>query len=878
MRWFLLNFILIVLTWSNVYGSDSLKLALEYHQVGEFKKAVPILIKLSETYRRQNDISNYALCQIKLADIVRMYGGPNLAIEMLNKNQDLIRVRLENLSVLLAQNHLAKAEAHYSSLRLTEFKQEILKSLKVKTQAKLPERYLAEDYLHLARYYKEMPNQNDSCYFYVNKALRLAKVDAVSNLSMLARIYNLFGYYYHPASIAYFINKRDSFYTNLRMSRLYYDSALLMIKKQKLKDLVSLNRIYHNLGNSYNNEYSDNLSKVTMDKAMHYYGVSYEAFKKYGSPADLALRNWVIARGYERLNENDSAILKINTGLNILMPEYSTNSYSKVPPLKPTLNDQRFITLLSQKTALLQRMSINAADTALLKDAYHNWVYLMKFYQYVISKSSNEIEALHWSYLYGSNAYQNLMAMIYELADRTGSNNYMIESFGLLTSGKYAYLNRNDINTQINQQINTDLLYKEYDIVLNNLKGTTNIEESQIRTILPQLPERQTVYKKSIEVDKTLTDLVTIDFIQQQILDAKSAYIDYYVANQSIYAVIILKDNVKLLKHNHQPTTQAVIRRLNRNVLSMSPQQHAKTTYTLYKELLEPLLKELPNSVNRLIICPDGYLQNVAWDALVVDTLNTESFKRLSYLLKRYTISTVLSPVHLKKKNNETSVSFVGISPDFKNSKRLAEIPFSRELVRKRSEKYSGNFQESFSSNNQSTSILHIATHVKTDTLHPFNSAMYLADDSITMETLVHVPLKPRLAVLNGCSSGVGASLYTEGTISFARAFYRLGAESVLMTLWDVDDKSTASILEEFYSQLDKGNDLSFSLQEAKIVFLSNQKSDELANPYYWAGLQLSGKTLPLFKPSYWRWYLVFSLLALSLGFYFYRTNGKVKG
>lgn len=876
MRWFLLNVILIVLTWSNVYGSDSLKLALEYHQVGEFKKSVPILIKLSETYRRQNDISNYALCQIRLADVVRMYGGPNLAIELLNKNEDLLHVRLEN-SPLLSQNHLAKAEAHYSALRLTEFKQEISKSLKVKRQVKLPEKYLAEDYLHLARYYKEMPNQNDSCYYYMNKALKLAKSDMVNNLSLLPRIYNLFGYYYHPASIAYFINKRDSFYHNLKISRLYYDSALFMINKQKIKDVVMLSRVYHNFGNSYNNEYSDNADKKAMDKAMYYYRVSYNVFKNFGSPADLALRNWVIAKGYERLNENDSAILRINTGLNILMPEYSVSSYSKVPPLKPTLNDQRFITLLSQKAALLQRMSINAADTFILNNAYENWVYLMKFYQYVISKSSNEIEALHWSYLYGSNAYQNLMEIIYHLGDKTGSDSYILESFGLLSSGKYAYLNRNDINPEISKQINTDILYMEYDIVVNNITSTTPVKESEIRIILPQLPERLIVSEKTIDIDKTFTASVTIDFIQQQILDAKSTYVDYYVSNENIYTIVILQDSVKLLKYTPPSNIQGVSKQLNKDALTMSPQQYSKIAYSLYKELLEPVLKELPNSVNRLIICPDGYLQNVAWDALVIDTLNAESFKSLSYLLKHYTISTVLSPVHLKRKSHEASVSFIGISPDFRDSKRLAEIPFSRELVRKSAEKYAGTFQESFSNNNQRVSILHIATHVKADTLHPFNSAMYLADDSITMESLSRVSLKPRLAVLNGCSSGVGASLYTEGSISFARAFYRLGAESVLMTLWEVDDKTTANILEVFYNQLDKGNDLAHSLQRAKLEFITNQESEELANPYYWAGLQLSGKTSPLFKPSHWHWYFVFSLLVLSLGFYFYRANGKVK-
>lgn len=814
--------------------------------------------------------------KFKLADVVRMYGGPNLAIELLNKNEDLLRVRLENSPLLLAQNHLAKAEAHYSSLRLTEFKQEISKSFKVKRQAKLPEKYLVEDYLHVARYYKEMPNRNDSCYYYMTKALCLAKSDMANNLYLLPRIYNLFGYYYHPASIAYFNGKRDSLHNHFKLSRLYYDSALSMIHTQKIKDLVMLNRIYHNLGNSYNNEYSDNADKKTMDKAMHYYTISYNAFKSFASPADLALRNWVIAKGYERLNENDSAILEINTGLNILMPEYSISSYSKVPPLKLTLNDQRFITLLSQKAALLYRMASSSADTAVLKDAYQNWVYLMKFHQYVVAKSSNEIEALHWSYMYGSNAYQNLMAIIYDLADKTRNDNNLLEAFGLLASGKYAYLNRNDINPEITKQLNTDILYKEYDIVIKNISLTTAVKESQIRTILPQLPERQTKNESPIN-NTEKKDSVSVSFLQQHILDAKSAYIDFYVNGQTNYVVVIVEDRVKVLKYNPPANSPFAIKGLNKSVLSMSPQQYSNAAYLLYKALFEPVLKELPNSINRLIICPDGYLQNVAWDALVMDTLHTESFKSLNYLLKRYTTSIVLSPLHLKRVNSEPDVTFIGISSDFSYSNNLSEIPFSRNLVQKMAAKYHGSYDETFSDSKKGTSILHIATHVKSDTLHPFNSILYLADDSISMEALSRVSLKPKLVVLNGCSSGVGPSLYTEGSISFAREFYRLGAESVLMALWNVDDKTTANILEAFYEHMDKGNDLAQSLQRAKVEFLSNQQSDELANPYYWAGLQLSGRTSPLFKSSHVHWYLAISLIALSLGIYFYRANVKAK-
>jgi CHAT domain-containing protein len=876
MRCFLVKIFCAAFVWSNAHAADSLKRALEYHQGGEFKSALPLLISLAANYRSQNDWANYALCQIKLADMIRMYGGPNLAIEMLNQNEALLQTRLESSLSLLAQNHIAKAEAHYGALRLTEFKKEISRSLKVKIRAQLPEVHLAEDYLHLARYYKEMPNRNDSCFYFLGLALRLAKADKVNKFLLLARIYNLFGYYYHPASIVVFLNKRDSFYRTLNLSRRYYDSALWAVNQQEIKDVVMLSRIYHNLGNSYNNEYSESGQKAIMDKAMQYYRISYGIFRNFGSPADLALRNWVIARGYERLNETDSAIRRINAGLHWLMPEYGANSHLDIPPLKPTLNDQRFITLFALKTTLLQRLSTQSADTTRLLAAYRHWAYLMKFNQYVISKSGNEIEALHWSYVYGSNAYQNLMAVVYELVNITGNNRYLHESFGLLASGKYAYLNRNDINPDRITQINSNILYGEYDVVLKNIVRATTMDEARIRTMLPRLPARQAENKISAG-NLGRTDSVSVSFLQQQMRDANSAYIDFFLHGQTNYAVVILKNGFKLFKYSPPANSGLKVKQLNEGAAAMSARQYAKAAYSLYQELLQPVLKDMPESVNRLMICPDGYLQQVAWDALVTDTANTGSFQSLSYLLKRYIISTVLSPLHLKRANETADNSFTGIAPDFAGSKILAEIPFSRDLVKRMSRKYGGSFGDSFSHTGESTAILHVATHVKPDTLHPFNSVMYLAYDSITMGALARISVKPKLAVLNGCSSGIGASLYTEGAISFARAFYRLGAESVLLTLWNVDDKATAGILETFYGEMDKGIDLARALHHAKLEFLSQQKSDELANPYYWAGLQISGRHSPLFKAAQWHGYIIALLIASSLAFWFFRIKRKIR-
>ena len=70
---------------------------------------------------------------------------------------------------------------------------------------KLSHKYFTEDYLHLARYYLETPDRIDSCFYWANTALRLAKSEKQFSAYILPRIYNLIGYYFHPKSIGYFI-------------------------------------------------------------------------------------------------------------------------------------------------------------------------------------------------------------------------------------------------------------------------------------------------------------------------------------------------------------------------------------------------------------------------------------------------------------------------------------------------------------------------------------------------------------------------------------------------------------------------------------------------------------------------------------------------
>lgn len=840
-------FILSLLWTSCAYGYDSLKTGLAFHQSAQYQKALPILINLAQKFKAKNDISNYTLCQLKIADIIRNYGGVNIAIELLNANQKLMEVRLEKPTLELAQNYIAKAEALYTGQRLTEFKKAILNSIAIKRQIKLPEKYLAEDYLHLARYYKEFPNQNDSCYYWVLKSLRLAKADKSFSIYILPRIYNLLGYYFHPASNAYFKNKRDSLMRHYALSRRYYDSAMASFKNQSLSDQLMEGRIYHNLGNSYSNEAGVDSKMELLHLAINYYRRSERAYEKLGSPSDLALKSWVIGKAYERLELYDSAIFQFQKGISRLMPESKNWNVSEPPPLQPTLNDSRFITLVAIKANNLLYKYRQNQDVNFLLSAYQHYEFLLKFNHYLLSKSVHEQEATHWNYLYGSNAYQSLVITAYELFTKTNDKQYLTKSYGLIASGKYAWLNRNDIEPALSNSISSSVVKEELKLIKKTL--LQNVTESSLSSILPVIPELlQIMPLATINLSDQYLDTISFAKLQKELGRKNQVLIDFYTWGKDLYSLVISENDFVTVKQVLPSDFNSSIFKLKHELLTRNPSQYAQLASRIYLETLDSVLLHIPKEVDRLVICPDGNLQSVPWDALVGDTLNAKSYKTLSYLLNKFTIRTVVTPRHLVSKSEEKN-GFVGIISDFTRSKRFSDIPFSSNLVKTKVNELNGQVFLTIKRDSLKVNILHIASHVVNDSLRPYRSSIFFNDqDSITLAQLSNSRIQPKLAILNGCQTGNGTYYQSEGTISFARAFYLMNAESVLMTLWSVDDKASADLLQLFYREMENGNDLDASLREAKLNFIKSASTDELANPYYWAGLQLTGKADSVIK------------------------------
>ncbi len=92
------------------------------------------------------------------------------------------------------------------------------------------------------------------------------------------------------------------------------------------------------------------------------------------------------------------------------------------------------------------------------------------------------------------------------------------------------------------------------------------------------------------------------------------------------------------------------------------------------------------------------------------------------------------------------------------------------------------------------------------------------------------------LTVLSACESGLG-DIMNSGVWGLQRGFKKAGVNSIIMSLWEIDDMATSLFMNEFYFEYLNGKSKWQALTTAQ-KYLMNY-SNEYANPYYWAAFIL---------------------------------------
>lgn len=137
--------------------------------------------------------------------------------------------------------------------------------------------------------------------------------------------------------------------------------------------------------------------------------------------------------------------------------------------------------------------------------------------------------------------------------------------------------------------------------------------------------------------------------------------------------------------------------------------------------------------------------------------------------------------------------------------------------------------------------VVHIAAHAVVDDERPWRSRIELAAGEaggLRAEDMARTRAPLRLAVLSGCETAGGRILNGEGVLGLTAAFLAGGSDAVVASLWPVDDRATALLMDRFYLGLSRGWPAATALAQAQRELRSRA---ETRHPFFWAGFTVTG-------------------------------------
>ena len=415
------------------------------------------------------------------------------------------------------------------------------------------------------------------------------------------------------------------------------------------------------------------------------------------------------------------------------------------------------------------------------------------------------------------------------------------------------------------------------------------------------------------------TKVVDIKEIQSKMSNRQS-FLEYFVnepesktGKGEIYRFLITKDSVNFSKetidysfvNNIQSVHDFLV---NPNYLYTKKKdfvEYSVAAYGLYEKLIKPVAKKLNGT--SLTIIPHDKLSYIPFDALLTQLPDTSvmNFRNLNYLVRDYAINYSYSATLLydyfdqKKRSSKSLLVFSPkydsqeprTDPETAVSYFLSPLPGAKDEVKGISKFISSvsfvdeqALENTFKEEASEFDILHLAMHTIINDSVPMLSKLVFSkpdqkstdDGYLNAYEIYNMKLNARLAVLSACETGSGKLQRGEGVMSMARGFIYAGCPSIVMTLWQVEDKSGVKIMEDFYKYLSKGKRKDVALRMAKLNHLNN--SDPLtAHPHFWLGYVNIGNpdALNTSKDVYFVIFLFVTLLLVLADWQFRRRRQK---
>jgi len=495
--------------------------------------------------------------------------------------------------------------------------------------------------------------------------------------------------------------------------------------------------------------------------------------------------------------------------------------------------------------------------------------------------------------------YESLVSLLFKLKNHR-SFDATNEIFHVIESAKArAFLESlGESKIDISNRLTEDLRRAEMEISNRVSSGIRRLMEEDLsqvqrKEILREVKNAEDEYlllisKMRVEVPE-VASLVSpmpcnLFQVQNQIIDENTALIEYFLGESQSFVFLITKKDRHLFE---LPGREKIRKSLKAYLKALSDQPKVafkglKGSERLCKELL-PFLHKIPNTVENLVIVPDGTLYYLPFETLSLSTNGSLHLDNL--LISKFKISyspsssSLLFLMRLKRDEILSKDLLAFGDPNYPNNGKLlgddktspslilkglfhnegfdlSPLPYSKKEVANISRFFTEKNKDIYTGDNASETtfksisieqykIIHFACHGLLDEKIPLRSALVLSlskdineDGFLQVSEIYNLRIKSELVILSACQTARGRLENGEGVLGLPRIFFYAGARSVISTLWRIEDKSTARFMKSFYKYLTKGLDKSQSLRLAKIQMIKSGYS----HPFYWAAFILNGE------------------------------------
>jgi len=385
---------------------------------------------------------------------------------------------------------------------------------------------------------------------------------------------------------------------------------------------------------------------------------------------------------------------------------------------------------------------------------------------------------------------------------------------------------------------------------------------------------------------------VTLEKAQSVLLDEKTAILDYFLGDNRSLLLLVTKTDIRIFPLPPRAEVEGTLFPYIK-LLSDPPKGSWKgmaAGHNLFRVLLSEALPTLPESIENLIIIPDGRLWALPFETLPLPSAACSSDEE--FLISRHTVSYAAScssllllkerraagPVPRKLlalANPEyprqgsslggEKVNPAGLMKSIYESEGFELVPLkqSRKEVRAIARFFPEGARDIYLGRAASEErfktaaledygIIHLSCHAYQDERVPFRSGLFLSlhdgqreDGLLQAREIVHLRLRAGLVVLSACRSSRGYIERGEGTMGLNRVLFFAGAQSVLSSLWEVGDRAAAEFMGHFYDHLFRGESKTLGLRSAKLRMLKSG----YGHPFYWSAFVLHGDSLSGINP-----------------------------